>query len=122
MPSGRWRGQAVGTLTLLLLPPFAAVFILSFFAFFALLGLPPGGIDPNVILEPVFANPFGGAVDLTFEGGTASMAWGLGLGAWILFAAAGLMLVAAILAFSQRYTFRRPPGDREGPPGKATND
>ncbi|MFQ5908392.1 MAG: hypothetical protein ACE5JE_06155 [Thermoplasmata archaeon] len=75
--------------------PFAVEFILSFFAFFGLLGLPPGGIDPNVILEPVFANPFGGAVDLAFEMGTVSVVWGLGFGAWILFGAAGIMIIAA---------------------------
>ena len=100
---GRFLGRGI-----VLILPFVAVFVLSFFAFFGLLSLPPGGIDPDIILEPVFANPFGGEVDLTFGGGTASVAWGLGLGAWILFGAAGLMLVAAILAFSQRYAFLTP--------------
>ncbi|MFQ5920126.1 MAG: hypothetical protein ACE5I4_08830, partial [Thermoplasmata archaeon] len=100
---GRFGGRAV-----ILLLPFVAVFVLSFFSFFGLLTLPPGGINPDVILEPVFANPFGGEVDLTFEGGTASVAWGLGLGAWILFGAAGIMIAAAVLAFSQRYEFVTP--------------
>ncbi len=36
------------------------------------------------------------------------MVWGLGLGAWILFAAAGLRFVAAVLAISQRYAFLTP--------------
>jgi hypothetical protein len=87
-----------------------------------LITLPPGGVDPNVILAPVFANPFGGAVDLAFEGGTASVAWGLGVGAWILFAAAGIMIVAAILGFSQRYEFLRPPPTEEGQPEASAND
>ncbi len=105
---GRFLGRGI-----VLILPFVAVFLLSFFAFFGLLSLPPGGIDPDIILEPVFANPFGGEVDLSFEGGTASVAWGLGLGAWILFGAAGLMLVAAILAFSQRYAFLTPRSQAE---------
>ncbi len=113
---GRFFGRGV-----VLILPFMAVFILSYFAFFGLLTLPPGGIDPNVILEPVFADPFGGAVDLVFEGGTASVVWGLGLGAWILFGAASLMLVAAILAFSQRYEFLTPRPEGAAP-GSSTND
>lgn len=90
---------------IILILPFVAVFVLSFFAFFGLLNLDPGGIDPEIILGPVFANPFGGALDLAYQGGTAFVVWGLGLGAWLLLAAAAIMIVAGFLAFSQRYAF-----------------
>ncbi len=85
--------------------PFALIILFTSTLLVGLAGLDLGGIRPDVILQPVAEDPFGGSTSLAYEGGSAQIVWGLALGSYILFAAAGLMVLAALLCFSERYHF-----------------
>jgi hypothetical protein len=56
-------------------------------------------------LGPVAASPFGGSNTVSDVGGTATVTWGLGIGAWLLVVSAAIMIVAGLLAMSQNYAF-----------------
>jgi len=85
-------------------------------------GSDPGSLGVSDFLGPVAASPFGGSNTVTVTGGSATIAWGLGIGAWLLVVSAVLMLVAGGLAISQNYSFLPPTGPEavqppEGPEG-----
>lgn len=85
--------------------PFALIVLFTSTLLVGLAGLDLGGIRPDLILEPVAEDPFGGSTSLAYEGGSAEVAWGLAFGSYLLFGAAGLMVLAALLCFSERYFF-----------------
>ena len=65
----------------------------------------PGVVGPDDFLGPIGASPLGGSTSVTVDGGSATLRWGLGIGAWLLIVSAVLMFVAGGLALSQRYSF-----------------
>ncbi len=85
--------------------PFALIYLFTSMLLVGLAGLDIGGIQPDVLLQPVAEDPLGGSVDLAYEGGSARIEWGLAFGSWLLFAGAGILFIAGILALSKRYTF-----------------
>lgn len=85
--------------------PFALIYIFTSMLLVGLAGLDIGGIRPDVFLQPVSENPLGGSADMAYEGGSARIVWGLALGSWLLFAGAGILAIAGLLALSQRYAF-----------------
>jgi len=69
----------------------------------------PGSLGVNEFIGPVAARPFGGSNTVSVSGGSATITWGLGIGAWLLIASAMLMFIAGGLALSQKYSFFLPP-------------
>jgi len=64
-----------------------------------------GQPDAGTLFAPIAASPFGGSNTISGGGGSATFAWGLGAGAWLMLASAVILFVAAGLAMSQAYSF-----------------
>ena len=93
--------------------PFLLVLLIASIALPALSGGgdDPGSLGVNEFLGPVAASPFGGSNTISVTGGSATIAWGLGIGAWLLLVSALLMIVAGVLTMSQNYAFVPPTAD-----------
>lgn len=96
--------------------PFVFVLLVMSFLIPALPADDPSQLGVDDFLRPIATSPLGGRTTQTISGGTATLAWGLGLGAWFLLVSGVLMFVAGALAISHPYSFlpRAPSEPKEG--------
>jgi hypothetical protein len=85
-------------------------------------GSDPGSLGVNDFLGPVAASPFGGSNTVSVTGGSATITWGLGIGAWLLLVSGFLMIIAGGLAMSQNYSFLPPIGAQMPVPPAGTDE
>lgn len=65
----------------------------------------PGSLGVGDFLRLIAENPFGGSKTIIVEGSTGTVAWGLGIGSWLLLASAVMLFVAGALALTTKYPF-----------------
>ncbi len=96
------RFIARGILALL---PFVLVVLIASLVLPSLPADDPGQLGVGDFVRPIAEGPFGGSKSVAVEGNTGTLAWGLGIGSWLLIASAVIMFVAGAMAMSQSYAF-----------------